>query len=94
MIVLFFLKFELTIDRIENNFAVIEWENLALSLLPMQIIGCDVKEGSKINLLLHTSPTGSLASPPMLYTDYGPVIIPVENTINHATRYGIWIQCP
>ena len=90
---LFFFTFEVTIDRIESNFAVIEWENLALSTIPMQIIKCEVKEGSKLDLLLHFSPTGALASPPLIYTEYGEVLIPVENTIKHATRYNIWIQC-
>ena len=89
-----FFRFDVVIDRIESDFAVIEWENLALSVLPLQMIDCPIEEGSRITLFIYPSPYGAIASPPMLLTEYGPVIIPIEGSLHYTTKYGIKTQCP
>ena len=53
-------KLVVTVDRIENDHAVVEWENLAFGTLDLYVLPEHVQEGSKLEITLHPSPFGNL----------------------------------
>ena len=90
------MKFLIIIDRIEGDFAIIEWENQALSAIPLVLIPCSAQEGDRLHLFVYPTPTGSMPKHPnqlIIATPKGPIAIPIDMTLQQNTKYGIWIQC-
>ena len=90
------LRFLLIIDRIEDDFVVIEWKNKALSTIPLDLIPCPVQEGDFLYLQIYPSKNGayiSHSSPPILQFKHGILAIPMPIELQKNTTYGILIQC-
>ena len=45
----------ITIDQIESNSAFVEWQNEALSVIPLEWMPTDVQEGQQLVLYLNDS---------------------------------------
>ena len=95
---LFVLSFQflITVDRVEEEFAVIEWENKALSTIPLNLIPCHVQEGDFLYLRIYPIKNGAFlsnANPPILQFQQGILAIPIHIKLQKHTTYGILIQC-
>ena len=96
ILLLLSVRFLLIIDRIEGDFAVIEWENYALSAIPLYLIPCKPKEGDHLYFVIFPTAIGTLTTTSnnlLIQTPKGPIAIPMPIELQHNTTYGIWIQC-
>lgn len=85
----------LTIDRIEGEYAILEWENLAISSLHVSMIPFTAKEGMRIQLSLYPTPFGNtyaLNSDPGLLQGEYPIVIPMPNIVFSGLHYEYHIQ--
>ena len=87
----------LTVDRIEGDYAIVEWENMALSSIHSTLLPKDTKEGSRLKLMLHPSPLGkgyAVHNDPCILQGASPLIIPIKDilTMGLYYHYNITIQ--
>ena len=66
----------ITIDRIEGTLAIVEWENLSISTLPLEIFPENPQEGSQFYLSGHPSTQGECS-----LKNNDPIILQCASTI-------------
>lgn len=83
-------KLLVIIDRIEGDYAILEWDNLALSSLHISMIPFEPKEGMRLLLKLYPTPLGNTYAigedPSILHGKY-PLVIPFPNVVFAGLHY-------
>ena len=79
-----------TVDRIEGNYAILEWENLSLSSLHKSMIPFVPKEGMQLLIQVYPSPLGNTYAvgddPGILYGKH-PLVIPLPYVVIAGLHY-------
>ena len=85
-----------TIDRLEGDFAILEWQNEALTAIEHQYLPFQVQEGCRIQLSLYPSPTGSFhvgyKNPVFLKRLGKSLLIPIDNILHPGMSYWILFE--
>lgn len=78
----FFFQQPIIIDRIEEDIAIVEWENLSLSLLPIELFATPPKEGQRyLFSIIETADADCLlhkTAPIMLKCQNHELLIPID----------------
>ena len=85
------------VDRIEGNYAIVEWDNMALSAIHSSLLPPQIKEGSRLKLILHPSPLGNgyvTHNDPCILQGHYPLVIPIKDILSMGLyyQYSISIQ--
>lgn len=84
------LRLSGTVDRIEGDFAVVEWAEGELSDVPLSLLPHRVDEGDLIVLRLRPQSGGALSLgtfPPRLATAEGPLTLPSSLSIRSGSAW-------
>ena len=84
------------VDRIESDYAIVEWENEALTAINTRFLPEKISEGSLLRIHLYPSPYGQA------YAKYGQsgileiqeehLVIPLEDTILDGLYYHFFFE--
>ena len=89
---LFWWSMDFNIDRIEGDFAVIEWSNQRYSVLPTTMFAIPPEEQESYRFTIRRKLVGkwllSKNDPIVITNDNGTVIIPAENNWKLNTHVG------
>ena len=80
----------ITIDRIEGEYAVLEWEDLSLSSMHQSLFSFVPEEGMRIELSFYPSPIGdsyAITSDPSILLAAHPIVIPLPNLVVPGLHY-------
>jgi len=84
-----------TVDRVEGEYAVLEWDNLALSAIHISIFPFTLQEGMQVEFTLYPSPIGksyaTQSDPCILLAEY-PIVIPLPNVVLPGLHYNYHIK--
>jgi|GEM_PF-6794215 len=84
-----------TVDRIEGEYAILEWENLALSAMHASLFPFELQEGMQVKITLYPSPIGSAyasKADPCILLDRHTIIIPIPNLVIPGLHYSYYIK--
>ena len=85
----------ITVDRIEGDYAIVEWEDLALSSLHLSMIPFVANEGMKLQISLYPTPFGNTYAinedPGILHGEY-PLLIPMPDIVFAGLHYQYHIK--
>lgn len=88
-------KLLLTVDRIEGDYVILEWENMALSSLHLSMLPFLPLEGMRLELSLYPTPFGNTFAinedPGLLQGEY-PLVIPIPNVVLEGLHYQYHIK--
>lgn len=87
---LFGLRLSGVVDRIEGDFAVVEWAEGDLSDVPLSLLPERIEEGDTLVLRLRPRPDGALALgtlPPRIATPKGPLTLPSSFPIRSGSAW-------
>ena len=83
------------VDRIEGDYAILEWENLALSSLHVSMIPFSPTEGMQLRLEIFPTPFGNTYAigedPGVLHGEH-PIVIPFPNIVFAGLHYQYRIE--
>ena len=80
----------LIVDRIEGDYTIVEWENMALSSVHSSLLPRETKEGSRLKLTLLPSPLGdwyAVHNDPSILQGNHPLIIPIKDVVSMGLYY-------
>ena len=83
------------VDRIEGEYAILEWENLALSSLHLSMLSFEPKEGMQLLIKVYPSPLGNtyaIGDDPGVLYGLHPLVIPMPNVVIAGLHYQYTIQ--
>ena len=87
----FSYTFNITIDRIEGSFTVLEWHNEALTAVSNELLPAQSKEGCQLRLHLFPSPTGGFLASyenPSILNRFGSLfVLPVKSATKEGVSY-------
>lgn len=78
------------VDRIEGDYAIVEWNNLSLSALHLSVLPREIQEGSRIRLTFHPSPLGdwyAVHTDPSILQGTYPLVIPIKDAVCAGLYY-------
>ena len=86
------------IDRIEPPYAIVEWENMALSSIHRSLLPPNVKEGQLLELTIQRHPQGRsymLRNDPALFQmPHKQILIPAALPLARGKQYHIEFHIP
>ena len=89
---LFWWSMDFNVDRVEGDFAIIEWSNQRFSILPVEMFVVPPQEQESYRFTIHRKLDGnwllSKNDPIVLSNDKGTVIIPAESSWKLNTPVG------
>ena len=83
-----------TVDRIEEEYAVLEWDNLALSAIHSSVFPFPLREGMRVEFTIYPSPIGrsyASQSDPCILLATHPIVIPIPNLVIPGLHYNYHI---
>ena len=86
------------IDRIEGPYAVVEWDNLALSSIHRSLLPANLREGQTLHLTIHSQPLGRaymLHNDPAIFVlSKQQLLIPLSLPLQTDKRYELNFHLP